>query len=507
MSDDKEKTFQEQIQEEVQEFAKKLQGKYGLQGFSAKMVTGQEVPLGKIDLTRKPDDEKVDISFDLIPKEIKAELDKYVIKQEAAKKYLANAAYYHYRHVEQVLNTGISQEDYQKNNIIIVGSTGVGKTLLLKRLARILGVPMIKGDATKLSKTGYVGDDVENLVRDLVREADGNIKLAECGIIFIDEIDKIAADKGIMGRDITGTGVQSELLKPMEETEVDMVSTSDPMSMMQGLFNAKGDNRPTINTRNILFIVGGAFPGLTDIIKKRVHSQRMGFKGDVVSQSEKEKYLPLVNTEDFVEYGLMEELVGRLPVRVVMEDLVEEDLFLILKHSHCAITRQHVRDFSLIGVNLDFTDRALRRIAQLAQKEKTGARGLMTVCERVLADFKYELPGKKIHNLTIDEETVDNPQKDLHKILVLQPIDTFISQFKKATEIELTFTKDAVSFLAEKLSEVGFDTVQYCWEKLEGCDRLLEMIGLKEAEISAETLKNPMKDIASKVDKYKEKQS
>jgi endopeptidase Clp ATP-binding regulatory subunit ClpX len=502
MSDDKNKDLQEEIHKEVQGFVKRLQEKYGLRGISAKMVTGQEVPLGRIDLAKEPVEEKVDLNFDLTPREIKAELDKYVIKQEAAKKYLANAAYYHYKHVEKELSTGKSHEDYQKNNIIMVGNTGVGKTLLLKRLARILGVPMVKGDATKFSKTGYVGDDVENLVRDLVREADGNVNLAQCGMIFIDEIDKIATDKSIIGRDITGTGVQTELLKPMEETEVELVSTADPISMMQGLMRSGGDKRPTINTRNILFIVGGAFPGLADIIKKRMHHQRVGFKGEVVSEGERDTYLPHVTTEDFVEYGLIEELVGRLPIRVVLEDLTEEDLYLILKHSRSAITRQHIRDFSLIDVKLEFTSDALKRIAQLAHKEKTGARGLMTVCEKVLSSFKYELPGKNVDQLTITRETVEHPENDLQKVLLLKPLETFISQFQKSTGIVIQFSADAKEFLAEKMSsDQGLDVVQFCWEKLNGCDRLLEMVGLKEVEVTAETLKNPMKEIAAMVNK------
>lgn len=505
MPEDKDKNVQDEIYKEIQEFAKKLQDKYGLRGFSAKMVSGQEVPLGKIGLSREPVDEKVNINFNLTPREIKAELDRYVIKQEAAKKYLANAAYYHYRHVEEELKTGKTHEEYQKNNIIMVGSTGVGKTLLLKRLARILGVPFVKGDATKLSKTGYVGEDVENVVRDLVREAGGNIKLAQCGMIFIDEIDKIATDKSIIGRDITGTGVQTELLKPMEETEVELVSTSDPFSMMQGLMLAGGQKRPTINTRNILFIVGGAFPDLADIVEKRMHQQRLGFKGEIVSEREKVNYLPHVATEDFVEYGLIEELVGRLPVRVVLEDLTEEDLYLILKQSESAITKQHIRDFSFIGVDLDFTNEALRRIAQLAHKEKTGARGLMTVCEKLLTGFKYESPGKNVHHLTVTGETVDNPEKALRLILLHKPLEDFIAQFYSSTGIKLNFTPDAVDFLAEKMSAAGLDIVRFCWDRLNGCDRLLEIIGLKEVEISAETLMNPMKEIAAMVNKYKDK--
>ena len=505
MSDDKDKNVQDEIYKEIQDFAKKLQEKYGLRELSARMVTGPEMPLGKIGVEKEPAKEKVELNFNLAPRDIKAELDKYVIKQDTAKKYLANAAFYHYRHIEKELKTGKRQENYQKNNIIMVGSTGVGKTLLLKRLAKILGVPLVKGDATKLSKTGYVGEDVENLVRDLMREAEGNIKLAECGMIFIDEIDKIATDSTIMGRDITGTGVQTELLKPMEETDVDLVSTSDPVSMMQGVMAGGKGKHPTINTRNILFIVGGAFPGLPDIIKKRMHSQRVGFKGEIYSENEKTDYLPDVTTEDFVEYGLIQELVGRLPVRVILEDLCVEDFYSILQHSHCAITRQHVHDFSLIDVDLNFTDEALKRIAQLAYEEKTGARGLMTVCEKALADFKYELPGKNIHELSISKDTVNNPQKTLKRVLVIKPLEDFIGQFLNTSGIKLSFSHGAINFLAEKTHLEGLDIVRYCWDRLNGCDRLLEIIDIKEVQISANILKNPMKEIALMVNKHRKK--
>jgi ATP-dependent protease HslVU (ClpYQ) ATPase subunit len=229
----------------------------------------------------------------------------------------------------------------------------------------------------------------------------------------------------------------------------------------------------------------------------------MGFKGEVYSEKERNDYLPHATTEDFVEYGLIEELVGRLPVRVFLEDLTKEDLYLILKHSQCAITRQHIRDFSFINVKLEFTDEALKRIADLAIKEKTGARGLMTICENTLSDFKYEMPGKNLHQLTITDETVEDPKKALQLILLHKPLEIFIAQFKNNTGIKLNFTPEAIDYLAEKMSREGMDIVSFCWDKLNGCDRLLEIIDLKEVEINAETLKNPMKEIAAMVQEYR----
>jgi endopeptidase Clp ATP-binding regulatory subunit ClpX len=492
------KTITKELERDINDFADFIREKYGIPGFKATFAVEEELPRKKPGPRNRDRGEKR-LRFDLTPKQIKEELDKYVIKQDEAKKILANAAFYHYKHVEENLaSPGKREEDYQKNNIIMVGSTGVGKTLLIKHLARILGVPFVKGDATKFSKTGYVGQDVENLVRDLVREADNDIRLAECGIIFIDEIDKIAADKTIIGRDITGTGVQTELLKPMEETEVDLISNTDPWSMMEGFMKfSQGSRRPCINTKNILFIMGGAFPGLAEIIKKRMQQQKIGFGGEIPSRKDIKQFLPLVSTEDFIEYGLLEEFIGRLPVRVVLEDLEVEDFYKILKYSQCSIIRQHQSDFGRIGIKLDFTDDALWLIAQKAYSEKTGARGLMTICEKLLTDFKYELPDHKISNILITREVVEEPAKALERLLILEPIKRFISQFKSATGLDINFTDEALSYISQKVKEGGIDPIKYCWQKLEGCDRLLELSQHSSLTVTPELLENPVKEIAT----------
>lgn len=492
------RTITKELERDINDFADYVREKYGIPGFKATIAVAEELPRKKAPSRERERHEKK-LKFNLTPRQIKEELDKYVIKQDEAKKVLANAAFYHYKYVEADLNaTTKPKEDYQKNNVIMVGSTGVGKTLLIKHLARILGVPFVKGDATKFSKTGYVGQDVENLVRDLVKAADNNIRLAESGIIFIDEIDKIAADKTIMGRDITGTGVQTELLKPMEETEVDLISNSDPWSLMEGFINfSQGGRRPSINTKNILFIMGGAFPGLAEIVKKRMQKQKIGFGGDISTKDDVKHYLPLVKSEDFIEYGLLEEFVGRLPVRVVLEDLETEDLYKILKHSKCSIIRQHQGDFSRIGIKLDFTDEALGLIAQKSLSEKTGARGLMTVCEKLLTNFKYELPGHKVSQLVITKEVVEDPDKARESILILDPIERFISQFRNATGLNISFTDSALAYVCQRVREEGIDPLKYCWQKLGGCDRLLELTHRSEFLVTRELLENPVKEIAA----------
>lgn len=497
----KESRSDREMEKELKDFARYIYEKYGVSSFSARLFDESKATSPNGGNGEKGRSDEINIRFSLKPKEIKAQLDKCVIKQEEAKKYLANAAFYHYKHVEKVLTGAEGGESYQKNNIIMVGSTGVGKTLLLKQLARILGVPFVKGDATKFSKTGYVGQDVENLVRELVREAEGNVRLAECGMVFIDEIDKIAADKGIIGRDISGTGVQTELLKLLEDTDVDMASNADPFSMMEAMASfQKEGKRKAINTRNILFIVGGAFPGLEEIIKKRMLRQRIGFKGDLAERKDRD-YLRYVRTEDFVEFGMLEEFVGRLPVRVTLEELYAEDFFKILKYSESSILKQHIADFATIGVNLRFTDDAVMEIAEKAMEEHTGARGLMTVCERLLADFKYEFPGKVEGELLIDREVVNDPKRALEMTMIRKPMEKFVEQFKGATQIELSFDDSAVEYVRAQVREKGTDPVRFCWERLNGCDRIVELMGKKELIVTRRLLENPMKELGEMMSK------
>jgi len=491
----------EDLEKEVKDFAEYMRKKYHIEDFDARISGTAERPRrASSGRGRRISNE---VKFDLTPRRIKAQLDRFVIKQDEAKKYLANAAFYHYHHVRRALDGLPEEEHYQKNNILMVGSTGVGKTLLLKCLSRILGVPFVRGDATKFSKTGYVGQDVESLVRDLVRVADGNVELAACGIVFIDEIDKIAADKGIIGRDITGTGVQTELLKLLEETDVDLVSNADPMSMLDGISRAQqGEKRPTINTRHILFVVGGAFPGLTDIIKRRVNKNAMGFGAEASGVDKNKAYLAQVRTEDFVEYGLIEELVGRLPVRVVLEELTEDDLYEILVRSESSIWKQHEVDFGSIDVELTADEDALRAIACRAATEKTGARGLATVCENFFTPFKYELPDAHLRSLHVSMELLENPERELRRLLISHPIAEFCHQFENSTRISVSMDDSAVSFLMNKMESEGVNPLEFCWERLQGCDRMLQIVGLDKVTITAAVLENPLQELAELVERY-----
>ncbi len=380
-------------------------------------------------------DAEAPISFDfnLKPRDIKEHLDRFVIRQEEAKKVLAIAVCDHYNHVrlweqETAEKVADSKEqktrrpfEYTKQNVILLGPTGVGKTYLIRCIAELIGVPFVKADATKFSETGYVGGDVEDLVRELLHRADGNSKLAQYGIIYIDEIDKIASPPNIVGRDVSGRGVQTNLLKLMEETEVSIRSPNDLPSQLQAAmeFQRKGKiKRETINTRHILFIVSGAFDRLEEIIQNRLKKSRIGFHmtdhGQEVPQTE---LFRQVTTRDFIQFGFEPEFIGRLPVRVVCDPLSEEDLFQVLRRSEGSIVRQYERSFQAFGIEAVFTEEGLRAVARLAHLEQTGARGLMTVCEKIFRDFKFHLPSTGIHRFKINADTVSNPQAALEKLL------------------------------------------------------------------------------------------
>ena len=263
-------------------------------------------------------------------------------------------------------------------------------------IADKIGVPFVKGDATKFSETGYVGGDVEDLVRDLVREADDDMELAQYGIIYIDEIDKIASSRNLVGADVSRTGVQRALLKPMEETEVDLKVPHDPISMMQEIerFRKTGKReKNSINTKNILFIMSGAFGGLAPIIHKRLTQQGIGFGAQVASARENTDILNQVRSEDLIEFGFESEFVGRLPVRAVFEVLTEQDLFAILKNPNNPIILGKKLDFGAYGIEIKFSEGFLRLMARDAADENTGARGLVSAVERALLEFEKTLPG------------------------------------------------------------------------------------------------------------------
>jgi len=364
------------------------------------------------------------IHFNMKPEELKSYLDEYLVKQDEAKEVLATKVCTHFNRIKMFESKNKNKRHEGvgeiKNNIIMIGPTGVGKTFLVKLIAGKIGVPFVKGDATKFSETGYVGGDVEDLVRDLVYEAKGDIELAQYGIIYLDEVDKIAASPNLIGPDVSRSGVQRALLKPMEETEVELKVPHDPVAQMEAImeFQKTGKReKKKINTKHILFIMSGAFNGLEEIIKKRLNRQGMGFGAEIKSKDERAENLQQIKAEDFIQYGFESEFIGRLPVVTVFEHLEVEDLYNILRNPKSPITIGKKRDFKAYGIDLQFEDEALHRIAENAFQERTGARGLVSAAERVLLKFEHTLPSTAIRHLVVTRAMVDNPVGELHKLL------------------------------------------------------------------------------------------
>jgi len=493
-----------------EELKKLLQNQYG-PGVQVEVVSQ---PQSTGDAAPPPATEPPDLDFDYRPSGIKEYLDRYVIQQDDAKKVLATAICDHYHHIQMERDSD-DWRDYKKQNVLLIGPTGVGKTYLIQNIARLIGVPFVKADATKFSETGYVGGDVEDLVRELVSQADGAIELAERGIVYLDEVDKLASPTNSIGRDVSGHGVQRNLLKLMEETDVPLRSPTDVASQMQSFmeFQTKGKiEKQTINTRHILFIVSGAFTGLTEIVKRRIGSKQIGFTGKKTTASEEHFLLERVKSIDFLEYGFEAEFIGRLPVIIHCNDLSVQDLFKVLKYSEGSLLKQYKRDFLAYGIDVYFTDDGMQAVAERAALERTGARGLMSVCEKAFREFKYRLPDSDVREFVVDGPLVEGPLETL-ELLLANPglhtarvrqwqVDSVSERLRKDYGVNVAFAPQATELLGAEADAAELTLLEHCDAKFADFAHGLTLLGQKASDREFELTGEGAEDLSATLEKW-----
>ncbi len=441
------------------------------------------------------------VRFDLKPEELEEYLDQYVVGQHAAKAILATKICTHFHRLKLPAEEDEDAVGGIKNNVLLIGPTGVGKTYLIKLIARKLGVPFVKGDATKFSETGYVGGDVEDLVRDLVREADGDIERAQHGIIYIDEIDKIASSRGTLGPDVSRAGVQRNLLKLMEDTDVDLKVPHDLASQMETVMQLQRTGkveRRKVNTRSILFIVSGAFAGLEEIVARRLNRNSIGFRMDARAPgkaTERAELLQQLRAEDLIEYGFESEFIGRLPVIAVLHELSVDDLLQILRSPRSSVILAKKRDFRAYGIDIEFTDEGLRLLAQRAYEEHTGARGLVSVLERVLIPFEKKLPSLGVTRLVVTEAVVRDPRRELDELVKHASLARFVASFGAENSVELSFSEEAAARVLELAAEAGVEPAVLCNRLFADYAFGLRLARLSQYRIERSTVDSPNEEL------------
>ncbi|GBE29875.1 ATP-dependent Clp protease ATP-binding subunit ClpX [bacterium BMS3Bbin04] len=491
----------EDLQRDIQAF---LKDKYGPDAVHAEVDT-----LGSKEMDSSlKDEEEADLKFDMTPRELEEYLQEYVVEQDEAIEVLATKVATHFNRMRWEAEDGKNWKRIPgqiKPNILMIGPTGVGKTYIIKLIADHLGVPFVKGDATKFSETGYVGGDVEDLVRDLVRATGGNIKQAEYGIVYIDEIDKIASSRGTNGPDVSRTGVQRNLLKLMEETEVDLRVPHDLASQMEAVIETQRTGKAPqkkVNTRNILFIVSGAFNGLEDIVRKRMNRQPIGFGGDIETKvADRNKLFADISTKDLIDYGFESEFIGRLPVLARLNDLDVDGLFEILTNEYNAVIQGKIRDFAAYGIDLKFEKDALRMLAAQAFEEKTGARGLTRAAERALITFEKHFPSTSIREFTLTKEAIENPRAVCEELVYNATVRDAVLEFKEQTGIILSLNASGKKWLIAESKRLNKMPGELLLSTFKPLHYAFGLLNVEQVRVGQKLLADPKKTIEAMIKK------